>query len=293
MNVWPQALIRWHLIISFVLAMVIGGALGYMTTPWVSLVGLLVGVVYFMLSTRRYRRRRRLVAASFPQAWRAILEAKVAFYRRLDGEGRRRFEDDVRIFLGEYRITGLRGGSVSDDIRVLIGASAAMLTFGLPNWEWPRMRDIVVYPRAFDEDYVAHHGTIAGMVHAQGPILLSEEDLRLGFARPSDGHNVGLHELAHVMDFVDGTADGVPSAHEWVSTAPWVELVADRVRRVRSGRGREVLRSYAGTNEAELFAVAVEVFFEQPEKLRARDPELYTMLEEFFGFNPADPCPGG
>ncbi|MBE7479358.1 MAG: zinc-dependent peptidase [Polyangiaceae bacterium] len=32
----------------------------------------------------------------------------------------------------------------------------------------------------------------------------------------------------------------------------------------------QVLRDYAGTNEAELFAVAVEAFFERPEELRAR-----------------------
>ncbi len=43
-----------------------------------------------------------------------------------------------------------------------------------------------------------------------------------------------------------------------------------------------VVRDDAGTNEAELFAVAVEAFFEQPNKLEKRDPELYSMLREYF-----------
>lgn len=233
-----------------------------------------------------------MIAEPFPEPWRALLERRVDFYRQLDEPGRQRFEDDVRIFLAEQRIDAAQGSeaAVDDEIRLLIASSAATLGHGMPNFEWPRMRDIVVFPRSFDEQYRddGENPNIAGMVHSQGPILYSARDLRLGFRR-HDGHNVGIHELAHVLDLADGRADGVPVGAGWSSSAPWLEIVSDRLTKLRKTRkrGRSSLREYAGTNEAEFFAVAVEGFFEQPTRLRDDDPELYAMLRDYFGQDPA------
>jgi hypothetical protein len=198
---------------------------------------------------------------------------------------------------------GTKQLAIDDETRLLIASSAAILGHGMPNFEWPRMRDIVVHPQAFNEDYAqlprregpgsgrerqqeTHHAHISGMVHYQGPILYSEHDLKLGFRR-HDGHNVGLHELAHVLDMADGHADGVPVGAAWASSAPWLEVVTDRLRKLRTHRYSHTLRDYAGTNEAEFFAVAVETFFERPHRLRDKDPELYAMLRDYFGQDPA------
>ena len=43
----------------------------------------------------------------------------------------------------------------------------------------------------------------------------------------------------------------------------------------------------AHANEAELFAVAVESFFQEPLRVRAAHPELYGLLAEFFNQDPA------
>jgi Mlc titration factor MtfA (ptsG expression regulator) len=249
---------------------------------------LAVGAAVFVLLTRRYFRRRRLAREPFPAAWRERLESCVAFYRRLDDAGKRRFERDVRFFMAEQRIYGERGAAVPDDAKLLVAASAAMLGHGMPTWEWPSVRDIVVYPGSFNEDYETsgHDRPITGMVHHQGPILFSGPELVHAFCTERDGANVGLHEMAHVMDFTDGRADGVPAGAEWVATAPWIEVVADRLRRVRRGQLRQVLRSYGGKNEAELFAVAVEAFFERPDTLATRDPQLFEMLAEYFNLDP-------
>ncbi|MBX3130313.1 MAG: zinc-dependent peptidase [Polyangiaceae bacterium] len=246
-----------------------------------------IGGVYYLVSTRRYRRRARIAARPFPSPWRDVLLRRVPFYRGLGEVDRPRFELDVALFLSEQRIIGDHGATVDDETRVLIAASAAMLAFGMPEWEWDDLRDIVVYPRAFDDGYrQSHDAQIAGMVHHQGPILLSQRDVKLGFAK-QDGHNVALHELAHVMDFADGRADGIPADIDWVATAPWIELVSNRLERVRRAGKYRALRSYAGTNEAELFAVAVEAFFERPAALKERDPDLYAALADYFNQDPA------
>jgi MtfA peptidase len=292
MQVWPATTIRLHLGVGAAFAGV--GLIGAALAAWSWLgaaLGLGLGGLWYAGMAGRFHRRKALVAEPFPAAWKKILERRVDFYRELDDEqAKRRFEDDVRIFLAEQRIYGAGQGSdqleIDDETRLLIAASAAILSHGIPKFEWPRMRDIVVHPRTFNEEYGHEHATISGMVHYQGPILYSERDLRMGFRR-QDGHNVGLHELAHVLDLADGHADGVPIGAGWASSAPWVKIVGDRLAKLRARRYPKVLRDYAATNEAELFAVAVEAFFEQPHALRDKDPELYGMLRDYFGQDPA------
>ena len=290
MQILPPARIRWARWVA-VGAAAAGAALGWLLSgsPWVGSIGAAIaGSVAGYLALRRYLARRRLVAVPFPEPWRDVMNRRVPFYSGLDEAGKQRFEDDVRIFVAEQRIYGPRGATVEDRIKVLVGASAAILTHGLPDWEWPGLRDIVIYRTSFDEDYqVGGDNPILGMVHAQGPIVFSAKDLRHGFGKPRDGLNVGLHELAHVMDFADGRADGVPAGLTWVGTAPWIQLVAERLGELQQGADSGALRDYAGVNEAELFAVAVEVFFERPRSLKKKDPELYEMLQRFFHQDPA------
>jgi len=291
-QVWPRARIRVHLGVAATLAL--AGIIAAIAQLWawpVALVGAAAGLAWYLLHCARFHRRRALVSEPFPPAWRKLLERRVSFYRALPegSEARQRFEDDVRIFLAEQHIyaAGEDAAEVDDETRLLIAASAAMLGHGMPRFEWPRLRDIVVYPRAFDDEYQQHAASdISGMVHHQGPILYSRRDLRLGFRR-HDGHNVGVHELAHVLDLADGHADGVPIGASWASSAPWLEVISDRLAKLRGRRYPHVLRDYAKTNEAEFFAVAVENFFERPRKLRGADPELYEMLCDYFGQDPA------
>jgi MtfA peptidase len=293
MQVWPRASVGVHVAIAALLVAVVTAFVITSDRPlaWLAL-GPAVASLWLVVTLRRYFRRWRLLRRPMCDDWRAILRRRVPFYRALGEAGRCRFEDDLRIFLAEQRIYGAHGVQIDDETRVLIGASAAMLGHGLPDFEWPNVRDIVVYPGTFDEEYRTGPGRssdriISGMVHRQGPVLFSKQDLCHGFRRADDGHNVGLHELAHVMDMGTGYADGLPSGLSWVATAPWINVMADRLKRIRRRQYRHVLRDYAGVDEAELFAVAVEVFFERPEHLQARDPELYRMLVDYFGQDPA------
>ena len=260
---------------------------------WMGLVGGLGGPLFYWLMMKRYLRRRRLVREPFPGAWREVLLGCVRYYRGLSEEGRRRFEDDVRFFLAEQQIYGSQGADVPTRIKVLVAAAAATLGHGLPTWEWPALRDIVIYRAAFDGEYrEGASNPIRGMVHHRGPIIFSARDLHHGYCKgrdaPQDGRNVGLHELAHVMDLADGKADGVPAGLEFAATAPWIRVMAERLSRIRAGSEGGILRKYAGKNLRETFAVAVEVFFERPADLERHDRELYELLSAYFRQDPAD-----
>ena len=87
----------------------------------------------------------------------------------------------------------------------------------------------------------------------------------------------------------DGKADGIPSGTNWFATAPWIQPMADRIQKIRRGQCKAILRDYAGVNQAEFFAVAVETFFEQPEKMKQQDPELFKLMHSYFNVDPSQP----
>lgn len=241
--------------------------------------------VYGAMALRRPLRRRRLGREPFPRAWREVLLREVPFYRRLDEEGRRQFERDVRYFIAEWRIEGVEGIEVTDEVRMLIAAGAAVLVHGQPEWELPRGRSILVYPDSFDEKFrFRPDGPMLGEVHGQGPVIFSRKALLEGWRNPLLTGNVALHEFAHLLDMRCATADGVPRMMPPAAAGPWLDLVRREMERVR--RGRSILRPYAAENEAEFFAVAVEAFFEQSRAMRERHPELYGALAQFFNQKP-------
>ncbi|UJR79521.1 zinc-dependent peptidase [Sandaracinus amylolyticus] len=272
-------------------AVLVGAALGLLLGlrfgPLAGIViALVVAIALHLLKTRRTRRRRALARTPFPASMRAVLEARVEYYQRLSPSERRRFEDEVRFFLDEQTITGPRGAALGERLRVLVAASAVIVVFGRRGFRYPKLRDVVVYDEAFDEEYREGHAKhILGMVHGQGPILFSARALEQGFANTRDGLNVGVHEFAHVLDFDTGQADGVPSFMPWNSVTPWLSVMHDEAQRIE--RRRSILRGYATTNEAEFFAVATEAFFERPRAMRDKHPELYALLRDTFGQDPA------
>ena len=251
---------------------------------WIAAVGPALGYAWWWMALEKFRRRRALLDAPFPAKWREVLEDRVPFYVRLTPTGRARFERDVAIFLDEQRFTGPQGSAVPEDTCVLVAAAAAMLGHGRPAWEWPTHRQIFVHVTNFNERHEpGDHHNIAGMVHADG-VVLSRKQVRHGFKKKTDGENVAVHELAHVIDLADGSADG--HASMWAELPGWSGLVQSRLKKVRKGGKDAPLRAYGGTNEAELFAVAVEAFFETPVRLQKRDPVLYERLTVLFNIDP-------
>ena len=253
-------------------------------------IGSLVFAVTFaigaLVATVPLRRRSNVLAAAFPESFRAILVKDVEAYRRLSDSDKKRFEGDVAIFLAEQNITGPRAAKLDDELRVLVAASATIVAFGRPGFRYPTTRDVVVYEGTFDESYAvgAKDANLLGMVHGSGPILFSARALRDGFRQPHDASNVGLHEFAHVLDFQGGRADGVPAFMPWQAVKPWIALMHAETKRIE--HHQSVLRDYAATNEAEFFAVATEMFFEQPERMKEQRPELYDLLRSTYGQDP-------
>jgi hypothetical protein len=221
---------------------------------------------------------------SIPDHWEQILRAHVAFFEALDEVGKARFRQLVQIFLDEVRITGIRT-EVDDTIRVLVAASAAIPIFGFHDWEYHRLREVLIYPDAFDDAYQSHGGSdehILGMVglhHLSGVMILSKPALLAGFNHQSGKQNVGVHEFAHLVE-KEASEYGLPPEVPWMVVRQWMRYVAREL--ARPPKHRAHISTYAYTNEHEFFAVLAEYFFMSPEVLKRRDPTLYAMLRDMF-----------
>jgi Mlc titration factor MtfA (ptsG expression regulator) len=254
--------------------------------------GVVTAGLAFVVLSRRWVRRYWLLRGAIDPDVRAVLDRSVAFYRKLSPEAQREFECNVRCFLAEHTISGPRAKELSLETRVLVAASAAMLLFGREDLDLPSGIDVVVYPEAFTDEYeVKRKGEILGQAHAQGPVILSERALREGFARATDGSNVGVHEFAHMLDLEGARFDGTPAGLDARTARSWAALVHKEISRI--DRHKSILRQYGATNEAEFFAVASEGFFERPAAMREKHPELYRALSEFYGQDPAAGASGG
>ena len=256
--------------------------LGFLSPVW--FLGIAIAPFVYWLMRRKVLRRRRLMKQSFPQEWENILQQRVAYFRSLDDLQRHRFRQMVMVFLDETRITGVRT-EVDETTRVLVAASAVIPVFNFPNWEYTTLGEVLIYPGSFNETYEVGDqadGNILGMVgdgHLSGVMILSKPSLISGFDIAGDSNNVGIHEFSHLVDKADGTIDGLPPGVPPELAKNWMDWVR---RELESDAGEREFRDYAYTNEVEYYAVLTEYFFESPQALKQKNPELYRMLQRMF-----------
>lgn len=233
--------------------------------------------------------RRRVRARAFPEAWRAILKQRTPFLERFPAERLGKFESDLMIFESEKTFVGAGGFEVTEEVRVVVAASAVRLVSYLDIGYFDRLREIVIYPAAYR--HPEREGVILGEVSHWSTVVLSWQDVLSGLQNLRDGRDTASHEFAHVLDREAGAFNGTPSLRAREDYAPWGRILSDHYLRLRDGDAKvhKVLRDYAATNEAEFFAVATEVFFERPGLMKRRAPELYGELHRFYGYDPANP----
>ncbi len=250
-----------------------------------------------MFGFLKRRRRERLRALPFPDAWRRILERRFPLYLNLPEEIRSELHGHIHVFLAEKQFEGCAGLVLTDEIRVTIAAQACLLLLHRRTDYYPRLYTILVYPGA----YVApvreeRHAVVTegeedrlGEAWEDGVIVLGWRDVLAGAADPDDGFNLVLHEFAHQLDHEDASTQGVPLLGREVEPAEWARVLRaefERLQRDAEAGRPTMLDEYGATDAAEFFAVATEAFFEQPFELEEHHPELFTQLTHYYQQDP-------
>jgi Mlc titration factor MtfA (ptsG expression regulator) len=284
-----------HALWYVALALFFAALLGYYGNPVPAAIlgGFCVLIIFlgYRHYTRKYQQRLALLAVPFPEPWQQFLEENAAFYNNL-GEGEKQvFQKRVQFFLAEKKIEGI-STEIDDGIRLLVAASAIIPTFAFPYFEYPNLRQVLVYPNSFDRSFQTERAEgsdqiIAGMVgngFLNGTLLLSKADLVSGF-KGNNPHNVGIHEFVHLLDMADGAVDGLPEIFLTNAyTLPWLQVIKAEVKKIK--KGQSDINPYSLTNNAEFLAVVSEYFFDNPEKLEEAHPELYQFLCTIFQQEP-------
>lgn len=260
-----------------------------------------VGVTGAWRQVRRRGRERAWVAsAPFPAAWRRILRRNMPAYRLLPDTLRARLELKVKRFLVEKTFEACGGlGAVSDEMAVTIAGHACLLVAGRPgDAAYPRLSSVLVYPDSFFSTAPARGEGPAGVLSgdgehrvgesdSRGAVALSWLEIRQNIAFAGNGRNVILHEFAHQLDGEDAAMDGVPRLATKEARAAWRRDMGEAYARLRTEGEHGVLDPYGAKEPAELFAVAVEAFFEDAHRFRELHPDIHGHFVNYFGLDPA------
>ncbi len=218
-----------------------------------------------------FTRRRKI---SFHE--KSILNQRVDYYKKLTPEYKSKFERRLVAFIESKEFISRSSVRVNDSMKVLISASAVQICFGLPDVVLETFTKILIYPT----DYYStlrrqyHKGeTNAGF----GLIVLSWKDFEAGINNPSDGLNLGIHEMAHALELENKIYN---EEYDFLSAeilTRWDRLVKREIADFENGKV-PIFREYGYTNSSEFFAVSVEHFFEKPENFLKNSPQLFETM---------------
>jgi MtfA peptidase len=241
--------------------------------------------ILILYAISHLHKNRRKVSSSMEEVDRKLLEENVVFYAQLDDEQQAEFEKRVQHFLSTVSITGVNT-EVEELDKLLIASSAIIPIFGFKDWEYININEILLYPDSFDEAFAQQGSgrTTLGMVGTgpyQNAMILSQHELRQGFLNKTAKTNTAIHEFIHLVDKTDGAVDGLPEAlmaKQYV--IPWLNLMQQKISEIQ--KNKTDINPYGATNEAEFFAVVSEYFFERPDLLQQKHPQLYELLSKIF-----------
>jgi len=168
-------------------------------------------------------------------------------------------------------------------IPVLVSACAVQITFGLRKYRMPFFKDIHILRDQY------HYGQSSqpwiGHVNRKG-IHLSWKHFMQGYSVHGDRYNVGLHEMAHALVYVNflGARGSDPHfAEQFVQYKAKAEALLPSLKAYPC----KLFTEQAAHNYHECWAESVELFFENPVELKQHYPELYEHTKKLLNQDPA------
>lgn len=214
-----------------------------------------------------------------------ILENEFAFYQRLDVKEQKYFRHRVFKFISQVEFIGREGLEIDDEKKILVAATAIMLTFGYRDYNINLVDKILIYPSTFysnlDKNY--HKGHFNPGYRA---IILSWEDFLDGYNVTDDNLNLGIHEFVHALHLSYLNDNDGTSAHIFITTLNELnEYLESNLGYKKKMKNSDYFRSYAFENDFEFIAVVIENFMETPSKFISHFPELYKHIKQMLNFN--------
>jgi len=227
-------------------------------------------------------------------SWESILKANVGHYKGLSTVEKNKLQAITRIITAEKHWEAHDGLEMSDEIKVTIAGTAALLLLGVNDFYFEHVNTIIVFPDPVRRQsqgglIVGRESRHAGEAWQNGQVVLSWRDVVSDSRNPFDGRNLVIHEFAHCLDGLDGEMGGSLTFGDTATTQRWhrvCESEFETLVRATERRQKTLLDYYGATNQAEFFAVASETFFEKPRQLKEEHAELFELLAKYYRLDP-------
>ena len=213
-----------------------------------------------------------------------ILLENNSYYRGLDAERRKTFIVRTHLFLSTTQFRSMGPFPISLPMKVLLSGGFVQVTFGLKEDVLDYFNRILIFdgPYAYKNSTHKFNGDVnprTKTIHLSWPAVTE------GFADDGDGINLALHEFAHCLILENARRSYLDRILNETTLNAWKEQAMEFLPRIRSGNDT-IFRAYGGTNLMELFAVALEVFFEQPDRFARKEPEFYYTMSLLLNQDP-------
>ena len=172
----------------------------------------------------------------------SILSQHFHYYKMLKPIERKRFVFRVKKFVVHKTFKGKDGLEITDDIRVLIAASAVQLTFGFAPIILKYFNTIFVYPKKYYSPVTKHNHV--GEVSTKGIIKLSWPDFMKTLLVPNNAMNLGLHEMSHALKLENAIKNGEYGFLSSILLGRLHKLSIIEMRKIRKGEN-QFIRKYA------------------------------------------------
>ena len=214
----------------------------------------------------------------------AILRKSFPFYNKLSDKHKLYFEHRLESFIRDKDFVSSSELTITEEMIVLISATAVMLTFGFRDFYIPLISRIVIYPEAFYSkiNKTYHKGEFNPKLKT---LVLSWKDFQEGYRIDNDNLNLGIHEFTHAIH-LNSMKERDVSSTIFNDTFKGLTGLLSNNKQLRDKLvSSKYFRGYAYTNKFEFLAVLIENFIETPDEFRTSFPKIYFKIEQMLNFS--------
>lgn len=218
------------------------------------------------------------------ESQKSILKNHFSFYKNLPDKEKTYFEHRVALFIKDKDFIARGDTVITDEMKVLIAATAVMLTFGFRDFYIGIISKIVIYPNKFysNTNKQYHRGEFNPKLKA---LVLSWKDFKAGFNNENDNLNLGIHEFTHAIHINSIKERDVSSTIFSDSFKELTKLLSINETLRNNLMHSDYFRKYAFTNQFEFVAVIIENFIETPKEFKSQFPDVYGKVRQMLNFN--------
>ena len=222
---------------------------------------------------------------------RSVIANNIGLYHWLPKDLFAPWEERILCFLEEFPITYMQKEIPTEEMRILVAAEACLLIVNRPLSDYRHLRAVHLW-----------ENEIKGNPNARGSatrfeVNLSWDYLKQSIKKARDGHNLTIHEFAHLIDFADDViAQSIPVSRNAKDFKQW-QIIVDQehdklMHAYESGKNYSI-RAYGGYesikgDKPEIFYCGTSAFFERGTRLKRESPQIYDAFKQFYGIDPAN-----